>query len=226
MQKLGVALVALGIGLSAIGIAACVGENTTLAQGTLNGPCFSDNTCNPGLSCSLVGGTATCVLKDSGSTNDSGGGNDSGVADTGTDGPRICAFQSTTYPCGGANPPNACYGQAQSCTLTGCSGQTDIRWECFSPNQCSSAACCVSPNDAVLTGTKNCSQGALQMLAVDGGGGVNGAKCALGNSCGSGDVQLCQANSQCPSGKVCSPVKITNGGASAAGVIVGACVPE
>jgi hypothetical protein len=194
--------------------------------GILGGPCKTGGTCNAGLVCEVRSGSAICVDPDA-STDDAS-------VDAGADveaGPRTCTFKPTVYPCGGQNPPFACYGPTQSCSLTGCSGLTDIQWQCFSPNQCNSP-CCLGgasdsgPIDAVLTGTPDCSQGTIQMLAVDGGGGVNGAICSQGAQCPADAIQLCQANSQCPTGKVCSPVKVTNGGLSMNGAIIGACVPE
>jgi hypothetical protein len=188
-------------------------NDAAIPPGALGGPCNSNGTCNTGLTCGVVGGTAQCVVVDA-------------STDAAVDaGPRICPLKPTVYPCGGQDPPFACYGPTQSCSLTGCSGATDIQWQCFSPNQCNSP-CCVAASNAVLTGTADCSQGTLQMQAVDGGGGVSGAVCSQGAQCPSGATQLCQANSQCPTGQVCSPVQIKNGGISMNGAVVGACVPE
>jgi len=216
MKNLGVVLVGVTIVAT---VMACVGDSTPSTQGQLNGPCFADNACNTGLTCNLVNGAGQCVASGSDAST-----NDGSTADAADSGPRVCTFQPTFFPCGGQNPPFACYGAAQSCTATGCSGQTDVQWQCFSPNQCNSP-CCVSASDATLAGGANCTQGTLVLTAPDAGGG-NGSVCSAGAACPSGHKQLCKANSQCPTGQVCNPVKITGGGLAMNGVVVGACVPE
>jgi hypothetical protein len=208
------AVVRVSFACLAAGLFACVDTTPT---GILGGQCKPDGTCNVGLACEVVEGSPKCVDPDAAPPSDGG-------ADAPA-GPRTCPLKPTVYPCGGQNPPFACYGATQSCSLTGCSGQTDIQWQCFSPNQCSSP-CCVTAADAVLSGTSDCSQGTLLMQAVDGGGGVSGATCSQGAQCPSGATQLCQANSQCPTGQICSPVQVKNGGLSMNGAVVGACVPE
>jgi hypothetical protein len=209
----------LFFGVTVLGssVFACVGDTTT-TQGALNGPCFADNTCTAGLTCSLVGGAGKCVAAGDASASDGS------VADASDSGTAACAFQTTTFPCGGQNPPTACYGATQTCTLTGCSGSTDLMWECFSPNQCSSLPCCVPAGAGNLVPGANCSQGALAMSSPDAGNGT-GSTCATTGTCSQGDTQLCQSNSQCPKGKICSPVSVV-GIPSAANVIIGACVPQ
>ncbi|HEY1954852.1 MAG TPA: hypothetical protein VGH28_04555 [Polyangiaceae bacterium] len=211
------------VGISAVGIvvvafAACVGGKPTPDPGTLDGPCLSNGQCNAGLSCN----GSTCEITD-----------DAGVSDANVDdaadaeaGPRQCTFQPTTFPC----PQGAaCYGAAQGCSLTGCpGGDTDFAWACFGPNQCGNTPCCIPDAAATLTPTPDCSQGGLQMAFVDGGvfGGIPASVCGSGLACPSGDIQLCQFNTQCPKGTVCSPVKVSGSGASASKLLVGACVPE
>ena len=194
----------------------CV-DNSAPAQGALGGACNQNGTCDQGLACTVVGSNAQCEPIEAGPD---------APADAPSEaGPRTCPLTPTVYPCGGQNPPFACYGPTQSCSLTGCSGLTDIQWQCFSPNQCNSP-CCVASTNAVLTPTSDCSQGKLQMSAVDGGGGVSGAVCSQGAQCPAGSTQLCQSNSECPTGKICSPVQVLNGGISMNGAVVGACVPQ
>lgn len=219
MRKVGI--VVFGVTVAGLVVlSACVGDTPPAAvQGQLDAPCFIDGTCNPGLKCSTINGSSRCVIADAAV-------DDGSTTDAAVDaGPRVCKWTPTPFPCGGQEPPFACFGPTQSCSLTGCSGLTDIQWQCFSPNQCSSP-CCVAAKDAELTATKDCSQGTLRMLAVDGGGGVNGAVCNQGAQCPAGDTQLCQSNSQCPKGQICSPVKVTSGGLSSNGLTFGACVPE
>src|SRR5213075_2838013 len=92
-----------------------------------------------------------------------------------------------------------------------CGSQTDVRFDCFSPNQCTSAPCCIKASNAMLVPNSNCTLGGLQLLSPDAGGG-DGTFCGQAPACPAGDTQLCQANGQCPMGKVCSPVKF--GGAA------------
>jgi hypothetical protein len=211
------------VGLTTAGIvlttfAACVDSNAP-KQGELNGPCFNGN-CNVGLVCSNATGSPICVKPDAtdASPNDAASDADAG--------PRQCTFQPTTFPCSGGP---ACYGASQGCSLTGCpGGDTDYKWDCFGPNQCGNTPCCIAGDAAALTPTADCSQGGLKMAFVDGGafGGIPASTCGTGLACATGDIQLCQFNSQCQKGTVCSPVKISGSGASASNVIIGACVPE
>ena len=210
-------------------VAACVGDSPTAdpgaaTQGAVDGPCFANGTCNAGLGCSVVMGTARCVTPGNTSPADASSGDDSSAAgdaspsDAST-GPQICKFQTTTFPCGGQMPPTVCFGATQSCTLTGC-GVGDLAWQCFSPRQCS-AACCLTAANATVNAGANCAAGSLQVS----GGATEGATCALATTCAAGDAQLCQANSDCPSAQKCSPVKIVGGGAAINGSVVAVCVP-
>jgi hypothetical protein len=211
------------VGAAAIGVVSACVSDTPPTQGELNGPCFSDNTCKTGLTCSLVNGAGTCVMPgDASSPVDGGSGMDTSTpVDSG---PPVCTLGSTTFPCGGQNPPFACYGAAQSCTATGCSGQTDLQWQCFSPNQCNNA-CCVASASGTLTPGAMCAQGTLEMVAPDAGNSI-GATCAAATTCAPGQTQLCQGNTQCSTGHICAPVAVKGGGLSLNGVVVGACVPE
>jgi hypothetical protein len=210
------------VGMTVITFSACVGD-TSIPAGSLDGPCLSNGQCNAGLSCATVGGSSKCVLAE-------GGVNDANVTDA-TDasaeaGPRQCTFQPTTFPC---QQGSACYGSTQSCSLTGCpGGPTDYAWACFGPNQCGNTPCCIPETTATLTPTPDCSQGGLKLAFVDGGvgGGIPASTCATGLACPGANIQLCQFNTQCPKGTVCSPVKVSGSGVSANNVIVGACVPE
>jgi hypothetical protein len=174
--------------------------------------------CNPGLACNVVNGAALCVP-----AGDAGAGDASSSSDSGSDsGLPVCKFAPTPWPtsCTGAS----CFGATQSCSLTGCN--TDERWECFSPNQCSSAPCCLSASVASLTPAHNCTQGALTMAS----GTASASVCAAGASCGSDDagpqIQLCQFNDQCPVGQICSAVRVVASDAvTINGAILGACMP-
>jgi hypothetical protein len=211
----------VSFGIMLITFAACVGDNNGPAQGALDGPCFSNGQCNSGLTCTTVGAAAKCEPAD-------GAANDANATDAaGEAGPRQCTFQPTQFPCSGGP---ACYGATQGCSLTACSGgDSDFKWDCFGPNQCGNTPCCIPETTATLTPTTDCSQGGLKLTAVDAGGGGLGmpaSSCGSGLACVSGDITLCQFNSQCPKGTVCSPVKVSGSGVSASNVIVGACVPE
>lgn len=218
-----VGLLCFGVVVAGSLVFACVGDApATAALGRLDGPCLTDGSCNPGLTCATISGGSRCVAATDAAVEDSSTTVDSAV----DSGPRACSFAPTPFPCTGQSAGPACYGQAQSCTLSGCGGSTDVRWECFSPNQCGSTPCCIASTSAALTPTTNCSQGGLKVLAVDGGGGVPGSVCGSGLACAAGEIQLCQFNTQCPKGEVCSPVKVSGSGGSASNLVLGACMPE
>lgn len=206
----------VGVTLAAAVFLACVGDApTTGGQGQLGGPCYPGDTCNAGLICTSIDGIKACdpppaedASTDAGSTADSG--------------PTVCMFAPTPYPCGGQEPPYACYGQARSCTATGCN---DLIWDCNSPNQCNGTPCCVPP-DALLVPGANCGLGTLQLEAAGDASVPLGAACGKGTTCLGNETQLCQANAQCPPGEICSPVKVTGGPPSLNGTILGACVPQ
>jgi hypothetical protein len=210
--------------VSTLAVAACVGDSPGLAtptpvEGELDSPCFANGTCNEGLSCSLVKGTAKCVPAGSTPPVDASTLVDGAVPDAPGSVPTVCKFQTTSFPCGDQMPPTACYGATQSCTLTGCN-VGDLAWQCFSPRQCSTP-CCLSAANATLNAGASCAEGTLQMS----GASVAGAACSPTAACPAGDTRLCQANSDCPAGQKCSPVKIGGAGAAINGTIVAACVP-
>jgi hypothetical protein len=220
MWKLSFSIVAIAFG--SLVVAACVGDATppaAAAQGELDGACFANGTCNPGLACGVVSGAAKCVLAGDASPGDSSPGTDSGN-DSGL---PVCSFTPTTYPCPNGPPGAACYGATQTCSLSLCSGTNDLRWSCFSPNQCSTLACCLSPSNGTLSAGKSCAQGAIAIPAS----ATAGASCAASAACALDDIQLCQFNSQCPQGQVCSAVKLVSlgdaGTGSLNGVTIGAC---
>lgn len=203
---------------------ACVGDAPQAApQGVLNAPCYPDNTCGPGLACTLINGVGKCLTTADASTGDASTTTDAGV----DSGPRACSFQPTTFPCSGPPVAPACYGLAQSCSKTGCGGGADdVAWECFSPNQCGNTPCCIATTSAALTPTTDCSLGGLKVLRNDAGLGVPGSVCGAGLACAANNIQLCQFNTQCPKGQICSPVKVSGSGGSASNLVIGACVPE
>ncbi len=230
-------LVFLSAGAMILGsliVVACVSDAvapTPGAQGELDGPCFANGTCQPGLSCGVVKGNAQCVSAgsdagagDSSVMSDDGGTTADAVADSG---PPVCTFNTTIYPC---KPPAqngniACYGDpAVQCTASGC-GATDVRWECFSPRQCSTLIpCCLPLASAALSVGATCAEGSLQF--VD--GGTTGGACAATSApCGVTEMQLCQGRPDCPSGQRCNQVKVHGGGpALDKQVDIGVCVPE
>jgi hypothetical protein len=216
MRKLGAFVV------GGILVGACV-SNTPPATGALDGPCFSDNTCDPGLVCNLVMAVGTCLAGDAGADASAA---DTGVTDVADSGPPVCSFTPTTYPCGGQMPPWACFGSTQTCTATGCSDFNDLEWQCFSPNQCSGTACCLTAANGTLSGAASCTQGTLLVTAEDAGGSGSGTQCSAGLACAAGDTQLCQGNAQCPTGEICNPVKVAGGAASLYGATLGACAPQ
>lgn len=222
MHLLRGSLVGFGLaGLLLAGIAACVGDaSPSSSNGALDGPCYANGSCNPGLACTPTTGGSKCLVVTPDASADDGG------TDAAVDaGPRVCPTTPTPFPCSGPPQGFACYGQAQDCSPTGCN--TDVAWQCFSPNQCSKTPCCIASSIAALTPTPDCSLGALKILADDAGGAPPIASvCGSGAACPAGDIQLCQYNSQCPKGQVCSPVKVSGSGASANSVVISACMPE
>lgn len=203
-------------------------------EGELGGPCFSNNTCNGGLTCGVVGDTARCVAGEgngstssssssSGSTTSSSSSSTGGPADAGSDadsGPAVCTVTPTTYPC----PFATCYGQAQSCTVTGCN-VGEARWECHAPNDCQGGAggfaCCVPTTIATAKPVAACGVGTLEMKAnVE-----SGSTCTAGSSCQDGAAQLCASTSDCPAGQRCTPLKPTNGPATVNALDLGLCTP-
>lgn len=209
---------------------ACVGDSPavtsgTVAQGALGGACFANGTCSTGLSCTVVEGSAKCAVA-SGATSSGGPADDASTVDptpttpdAGASGEAGCKFQTTSFPCGDPMPPNACYGATQGCTLTGCNPD-EIAWQCNSPRQCGTA-CCVATEAATLSAGAGCTQGTLLVTE----GAAMGATCSSTTTCPAGATQLCQANSDCPKGLRCVPVKIIGPIASLAGTIVAACAP-
>lgn len=240
MRKL-LGFVLFGASLAAI-TAACVDDDAALStnttgQGQEGGPCFANNTCNPGLECAVISGSAKCRKTDGGSsgTTTSSSGSTSGSTsssgslidadaptDSGTDsGPTACSFTATKFPCGGDNPPTACYGATQSCTITGCGGVDDIRWTCNSPKECGGIACCLAKTAGTAKPDTKCANGSLQMTA----GTTTGSVCGVEAKCGETELQLCATSADCPSPEQCKPVIVTGAGASFNGQTLGVCTP-
>jgi hypothetical protein len=232
-------LVFLSIGAVMVGslmVVACVADEAaapqTGAQGELDGPCFANGTCQPGLSCGVVKGAAQCVSASDASAGDSSSGGDSSTGDAGStmdassdSGTAACSFTTTVFPCKEpAKPPVACYDSLVGCTASGCLS-TEVEWDCFSPRQCATLINCCLPlaNAALHTGT-TCAEGTLQMT-LD-GGGLGGTCLTTGGACATSDIQLCQANSDCPSNLRCVPVEVVGGGSALSSLVhIGACVP-
>lgn len=212
-------------------VMACVGDDppspiSGIAQGELGGACFANGTCNGGLACNAGKCAATSSSSSASSSSSSSGAPidtipDSGTnADTGPVGPLVCKFQTTSYPCKDPTPPVACFGDTQTCTLTGCGGASDLRWECNSARQCNNTVCCIATDKATVAAGANCAEGTLLMKV----GAVAGPTCVASLACPAGTAQLCQANADCPAGEHCTPLKIANGGAALNGNIIAACV--
>ncbi len=206
------------LGMTAIGmvcVAACVGDTptTTSNPGDEGQPCFSNGTCNAGLTCL----SSVCVRVDAG--NDSG----SPAVDGGPDGlPPPCPFtgsgsNGTTMDC----PPSACTlgSQMPSCcqsvsgsgctASTTCAGPNQYRWDCDNPSQCSGAACCAGlppPSSAGCPKTTTVTMG--------------GAQCAA--TCTKG-LELCSTDNDCTDkSRHCTTVEVTVG--TSTKKLVGACL--
>jgi hypothetical protein len=215
-------LVPIGTLFASLVVAACVSDSSGSAPGTLDGPCLSNGMCNAGLSCDVVDGVAKCAPVTDADTGDSSSGND-GSTEAGL---PVCKFAPTPWPsqCPGGELGASCFGGTQWCSGTGCG--TAERWQCFGPNQCSNAPCCVSASVGALTPGQNCSQGALTISS----GTMGGAVCGAGAACAADDAgpqtQLCQFNYQCPAGQICSAVKVVAPDAATIDTsILGVCVP-
>lgn len=226
-------LFVLFVGAAIVGsfvVVACVGDDPTVTspatgtQGGLNSPCFANGTCSDGLSCTVVQGTAKCVPPgDAAAAADASSIEDAGTTDAADARPSACVFTPTTFPCGvlQGEPPFTCYGAASSCTGTLCGA--DLAWGCFSRRQCSDVnPCCLSTANAILDAGASCALGTLAMTAD----ATTGANCSTSLSCGPGDTRLCQADSHCPPGERCTPIKVVGGPVALDGkVFIGACVP-
>ena len=222
---------------ASLAIGACVTSSTVSPgavegpQGQLGGACFPNGKCNAGLECGLVdGGVAECVPEgnatttaSSGSVSSSGAVADGAApADGGREAsPDECTVTPAAFPCGGDNPPTACYGAAQSCTLTGCN-VGDLMWSCNVPQTCGKGiACCVPAATATAKPGASCAMGILELAADQ----AQGAICGAGPACAGGATQLCATTADCPAAQRCTPVKITGGGAAINGNTVGVCAP-
>jgi hypothetical protein len=211
---------------------ACVGSDpstTPTAQGAAFGACFSNNTCNPGLTCDL--GSETCQVP-----GDASSGSDASTTttDSGTTtddgGALVCDFTTSSYPCKAVPQTVACYetnGTVQ-CTASSC-GPTDSWWTCFSPNQCGTGlSCCLPIAGNSLAVGKTCAEGTLTI--PDSG---LGAMCGSSTTgCPPTDYQLCQINTQCPTGQRCNLAKVLSGIAALqapdgpdSSTEIGVCVP-
>lgn len=215
----------LAIGLGSIVVAACVGDAAApahpLLQGTLNGPCFTNGTCNTGLSCVLVNGTGTCVPTDASTSDGSpgvdGSAGDSAAGDSADASLPICTFQTTSYPCQGAM---ACYsgGSQVGCVanVSTCTQQQNQPWECFSNKECTNQSCCLKGGTVTNVSAQSCSGGKVDFPLTM----TNGSQCQA--AC-SGALQLCLTNADCPPNGVCVAVTINSAGQGLGGQVVGAC---
>ena len=151
----------LGLLGTACVVGACVSDNSN-TQGTLDGPCFTNGTCNTGLTCQVVSGSARCEVADA-SVADAPADSplvDSNVGDAPADQTSTdasdggCTLQPTlpcNTPCG---PNNACCTDTATCIPnTGtCSGGSNA-WQCQTRADCSggSAPCCIGAAAVNLT---------------------------------------------------------------------------
>lgn len=220
----------VGLVLGSFVVAACVGDEPfsgptgSGTRGMLDNQCFENGTCNPGLSCNVVQGLAKCVVPGDASVvvGDASSVTDAGTQPIADAAPSTCVFTPTTYPCAKGMPPMTCFGAASSCTATGCNPE-DQQWGCFSQRQCNDVnPCCVKPASGTLEAGVACAQGTLKMMPEAG----TGAMCSNSLSCAADETRLCQADSHCPPGQRCSPIKVTGGPVALDGkVYLGACVP-
>ena len=76
-------------------------------------------------------------------------------------------------------------------------------------------SCCITTDFS--SADQTCSEAKIQLAG-------KGTRCVTEPSCPQNQLQLCQANNQCPEGKYCSPVRIL-GGFTVNDTILGVCVP-
>jgi len=111
------------------------------------------------------------------------------MADAGT---TSCAPGQTCceYPVGA---PSTCVARGTMCPTMG--GVSAVSWECDAPSQCGGGAmCCGNGTPMVRPG---CSYFEVRP--------AQGTSCAA--TCGTGQYVVCEANSDCPTGRTCTPLK-------------------
>ena len=205
-------------------VIACTGEDVTatdgLEPGKLGGECLANGSCNTGLTCTLVDGKAKCANATTPS-------NEAGVvADTGANDADVvrtqCPFAATSSICPGKvacypriAPADASDPQAQpSCAETADECPVGaLAWECNSPHY-AGGTCCLTAD--LLTSSPTCSEAKIQLAG-------KGTKSLTDGKCPQGQLQLCQANNQCPPDQYCSPVRIL-GEYTVKDTILGVCV--
>ncbi len=185
---------------------ACVngGDDSNSKQpGALGGPCFANDTCNAGLSCTLENGSGVCEQPDA---TISDGPVDQAVAETGpTDAGSDASDACTQMPtpvepchktCLDAGAGGCCLPQ-MACvpTAASCSGPVQP-WVCQSSADCPNMQCCL------LATVEGCPP----HIVLD--GGTPGAECK--NSCPANELQVCMTSNDCTGGKQCIGSTIVN----------------
>lgn len=191
---------------------ACVGDTPTAGQqGAVNGPCYPNQTCDPGLVC-LSGkcffptdGGNGLDAGDSGSSSDSGSGSDG--SSEGGDAMMGPQCFSKAQP-----SPNTVACAASNCDVTMgfvcCAGpETCVAQSCGGVMAVAQLAC---DDRADCTGNLVCCLSAAMFqplcpITVY----PNGSKSSCMSTCGmGGDVQLCAVNSECPPNQVCLEMQL------------------
>lgn len=190
------------IGGLALALFACVGgDDTTDAatQGSLGGPCFSNNTCNTGLACVLVSGKGVCEQGDASVQDASGDTTVSDVAssDVGSDVTKDVSASdsgcSTTltpaHAC--ANPCSqsslVCCEQTGQCVQTASSCSTGAAWACQSRGDCAGTQFCCAAGVTIIPNCPLSGQMTTSSQAV------------CQTACGSGTYAICLVDQDCPS---------------------------
>lgn len=216
---MGKLLAALGaLVLASVAATACVGESATPpAQGTLDARCFSNGTCNAGLACVVVNGTATCQPSDA-ATSDGAPPGDAAASDSSDGGPDaarlVCKSVTTNFSC--QNQVSCIVlGQNSLACRTGSCMTGEQAWECYSPKQCTAMACCLSGAAPVGVSASSCTAGTIDVATLTLAGTCKA-------TCAADDTRLCTSNDECGAG-TCVPTTVTGGtGTSLKGL--GVCV--
>ncbi len=214
-------------------MSACIGDAPTpvnsAAIGSDGGGCFTNGTCNSGLTCVLVNGVGVCrpggadgSVQDT-SFVDQASGTDTSINDSGPDsGLPNCniTLNAAFTKC---NTGQTCFDPFSMASACSACGGWQV-WTCGASSQCSkpNPACCLTQSVLKVsppTG-KMCSGGTIALSAKPSPTDFGGI---CKQDCSQDTAQLCTTNSECPPNQWCAPVTVTQGPGALSGVIMGVC---
>jgi hypothetical protein len=164
----------------------CVSDNSSTTPGTLNGPCFANNTCNTGLACVLVSGTGVCMLTDAAPT-------EAGM-DAGADASAPDADAAVEAGCDAGTPHLAC---GAKCPLGGDGGAGNPQEVCCP----TSGGTCIADTHPDAGGVGSCLGGMVTWVCQ------SSADCMSNETCcviGTVDTAACPPELTQPVNATCS----------------------